>query len=154
MKKLIPILTAILVLSSCGVIQTREVQKRVLFIDYRPYADAGFYLSPNDYPGPHTPVGELNLVIDPAVVKVDNNDSPYISNWVTEKSLTADEILSMTVAEATKRGSNGISNLKIEVVTQDYLYYKKEGLFGTTGMTIPVNRYIVSGVLIRIMPEE
>lgn len=149
MKKLTFILAAILSLSSCGVLQTRELQKNVLFIDYRPYTEAGFYLSPNEYPGPHTPVGELNLVIDPAVVRSD-----YSSNWVVEKTLSADEILSMAVSEATKRGSNGISNLKIEVLTQDYLYYKKEGLLGTTGMTMPVNRYIVSGVLIRIMPEE
>ena len=129
--------------------QTRELQNNVLFIDYRPYTEAGFYLSPNDYPGPHTPVGELNLVIDPAVVRSD-----YSSNWVVEKRLSADEILSMAVSEATKRGSNGISNLKIEILTQDYLYYKKERLLGTTGMTMPVSRYIVSGVLIRIMPEE
>lgn len=149
MKKLVFILATILSLSSCGVLQTRDLQKNVLFIDYRPYTEAGFYLSPNEYPGPHTPVGELNLVIDPAVVRSD-----YSSNWVVEKTLSADEILSMTVSEATKRGSNGISNLKIEILTQDYLYYKKEGLLGTTGMTMPVSRYIVSGVLIRIMPEE
>lgn len=149
MKKLVFILATILSLSSCGVLQTRDLQKNVLFIDYRPYTEAGFYLSPNEYPGPHTPVGELNLVIDPAVVRSD-----YSSNWVVEKTLSADEILSMAVSEATKRGSNGISNLKIEILTQDYLYYKKEGLLGTTGMTMPVSRYIVSGVLIRIMPEE
>lgn len=149
MKKLVFILATILSLSSCGVLQTRDLQKNVLFIDYRPYTEAGFYLSPNEYPRPHTPVGELNLVIDPAVVRSD-----YSSNWVVEKTLSADEILSMAVSEATKRGSNGISNLKIEILTQDYLYYKKEGLLGTTGMTMPVSRYIVSGVLIRIMPEE
>lgn len=52
-----------------------------------------FYLSPNDYPGPQTPVGELNPVIDPAVVRSD-----YSSNWVVEKALSADDILSMAVS--------------------------------------------------------
>ena len=48
-----------------------------------------FYLSPNDYPGPQTPVGELN----PTVVRSD-----YSSNWVVEKPLSADDILSMAVS--------------------------------------------------------
>lgn len=158
MKRLILTLPILLILTSCGVLQTREMQKYVMFIDYTPYIEAGFYLSPNDYPGPHTPVGELNLIIDPAVVKADQKgyqDNIYQqSNQVYAKELNSQEILELAVSEATKRGSNGISNLKIEVVTQDYPYYKSEGLLTTSVLTMPVNRYIVSGVLIRIMNQE
>lgn len=158
MKKFIYLLSFLLILNSCGVLQTREMQKYVMFIDYTPYIEAGFYLSPNDYPGPHTPVGELNLIIDPAVVKADQKgyqDNIYQqSNQVYAKELNSQEILELAVSEATKRGSNGISNLKIEVVTQDYPYYKSEGLLTTSVLTMPVNRYIVSGVLIRIMNQE
>lgn len=158
MKKFIYLLSFLLILNSCGVLQTREMQKSVMFIDYTPYIEAGFFLSPNDYPGAHTPVGELNLIIDPAVVQADQKkyqDNIYQqSNLVYAKELNSKEILELAVSEATKRGSNGISNLKIEVVTQDYPYYKTTGLLGASYMTMPVNRYIVSGVLIRIMNQE
>lgn len=33
-------------------------------------------------------------------------------------------------------------------------YYKSEGLLATSVLTMPVNWYIVSGVLIRIMNQE
>lgn len=158
MKKILLMLCAIAALSSCGVLQTREMQKQVIYIDYRPYVDAGFYLSPNEYPGPHTPVGELKLIIDPAVVELDRSgfdDNLYYSvKPAIEVPLNAKEVLEMAVKEAARRGSNGISNLKIEVVTQDYMYYKQNGLLGTTGLTMPVNRYIVSGVLIRVMNND
>lgn len=146
MKKFIYLLSSLLILNSCGVYQTRELQKYVMFIDYTPYIEAGFYLSPNYYPGTHTPVGELNIVIDPEVKR-----SEY---GVSVKELNSEDLLKMAVSEATKRGSNGISNLKIEVITQDYAYYKTEGLLATSVMTTPVNRYIISGVLIRIMNQE
>lgn len=158
MKRFTYLMLSLLILNSCGVLQTRELQKHVMFIDYTPYTEAGFFLSPNDYPGEHTPVGELHLIIDPAVLKADQKgyqDNIYQqNNQVYAKDLTSKEILEMTVSEATKRGSNGISNLKIEVVTQDYPYYINEGLLTTSALTMPVNRYIVSGVLIRIMPNE
>lgn len=162
MKKLIYLLAALFILNSCGILQTRELQKNVMFIDYTPYIEAGFYLSPNDYPGPHTPVGELHLIIDPAVVKYKDAeyDDPRYTHYtqykdqVFEVPLDSKQILEMAVSEATKRRSNGISNLKIEVVTQDYPYYRNEGLLATSVLTMPVSRYIVSGVLIRIMDQE
>lgn len=146
MKKFIYLLSSLLILNSCGVYQTRELQKYVMFVDYTPYIEAGFFLSPNDYPGPHTPVGELNIVIDPEVKRTEYG--------VSVTDLNPEDLLRMAVSEATKRGSNGISNLKIEVITQDYAYYKTEGLLATSVMTTPVNRYIISGVLIRIMNQE
>lgn len=158
MKRHILILPILLILSSCGVLQTRELHKEVMFTDYTPYIEAGFYLSPNDYPGPHTPVGELNLTIDPAVVKADQSgysDSIYQQkDQVHVVELDPQEILEMAVSEAIKRDSNGISNLKIEVITIDYPYYKTTGLFGTAALFTPVKRYIVSGVLIRITNKE
>lgn len=144
MKKLILITIAVIALSSCGTLRPREMQKQVMFIDYTPYVEAGFYLSPNDYPGPHTPVGELNIIVDPSVERMRNNYG------MEAKNLTADQLLEIAVSEATKRGSNGISNLKIEVVTIDYPYYVAEGLFTTSTTTMPVNRYIISGLVIRI----
>lgn len=148
MKRIIIFLAAILTFSSCGsMLQTRDLQKQVLFVDYRPYIDAGLHLSPNDYPKPHTPVGELNLIIDPEIIAIDD--------WsVSEKSLGAKELLKMAVDEAIIRGANGISNLKIEVVSQPYQYYRRESLLGTTFLTKNVDRYVIRGVLIRVAEDE
>lgn len=156
MKKLVLLTIAVIALSSCGTLRPREMQKQVMFIDYTPYVEAGFYLSPNDYPGPHTPVGELNIIIDPSVERMRSNirydDGIYQTNnyEMASKNLTADELLEIAVSEAAKKGSNGISNLKIEVVTMDYPYYVAEGLFTTSTLTMPVNRYIITGLVIRI----
>lgn len=147
MKRLVIILAALITFTSCGVLQTREMQKQVMFIDYRPYVDAGLHLSPSDYPKPHTPVGELHLIIDPEIVKKDD--------WnVQEKYLSAKELLKMAVEEAVIRGANGISHLKIQVETQDFLYYKKQTIFGSSGLSKTVDRYVISGVLIRVPNEE
>lgn len=147
MKKIVLLLAMCIAISSCGVLQTRELQKQVMFIDYRPYVEAGLHLSPSDYPKPHTPVGELNLIIDPEIVKVDD--------WnVQESYLTAKTLLKMAVDEAIIRGANGISHLKIEVEPYPFIYYKKQTVFGSSGLTKSVNRYTVSGVLIRVAEEE
>lgn len=156
MKKLILLTIAVIALSSCGTLRPRDMQKQVMFVDYTPYIEAGFYLSPNDYPGPHTPVGELNIIIDPSVEQMGSNirypDEIYQTNnyRMASKNLTAEELLEIAVSEAAKRGSNGISNLKIEVVTMDYPYYVTEGLWSTSALTMPVNRYIITGLVIRI----
>lgn len=156
MKRLILTVIVILTLSSCGSLRPRGMQKQVMFIDYTPYTEAGFYISPNDYPGPHTPVGELNIIIDAAVEQMSNNrqypeDLYQTNNYrMVSKNLTAEELLDIAVSEATKKGSNGISNLKIQVVTMDYPYYVSEGLFSTSAMTMPANRYIITGLVIRI----
>ena len=127
-----------------------------MFIDSTPYVEAGVYWSPNDYPGPHTPVGELNIIIDPSVERMRSNiryaDEIYQTDnyQMISKNLTAEELLEIAVSEAAKKGSNGISNLKIEVVTMDYPYYVAEGLWATTYRTMPVNRYIITGLVIRI----
>lgn len=147
MKRIIFLAICCLALSSCGVLQTRELQKEVLFLDYRPYIEAGLHLSPNDYPKPHTPVGELNILIDPKVVAIDD--------WnVKAEPLEAKELLKMAVDEAIIRGANGISNLKIEVVSQPYPYYRKESLAGTSYLTKNIDRYIITGVLIRVLEEK
>ena len=152
MKKLILLTFAAITLYSCGVLVPRETQTSVLYIDYTPYTEAGFFLSPNDYPGPHTPIGELNIVIDPEVneeksQKKNFSDGIYQTNTpkMIAKKFSSEELLEVAVAEALDKRGNGISNLKIKVVPVDYMYYKT----GSAGLIMPVNRYIISGVVIK-----
>lgn len=152
MKKLILLTFTVIALSSCGVLLPRETQKSVLYLDYTPYTEAGFFLSPNEYPGPHTPIGNLNITIDPAVKeakaqKTNFPDGIYQANIprMEETIITPEELLETAVREALNKKGTGISNLKIEVITVDYKYYKK----GALVLLMPVNRYIISGVVIK-----
>lgn len=154
MKKLIFIAIAVFTLTSCGSLLPRETQTNVLYIDYTPYTEAGFFLSPNNYPGPHTPIGELNIIIDPEVKEKKDNkkefsDGIYQNNTpkMAVKTFSSEELLEMAVAEALNKKGNGISNLKIEIIPVDYMYYKS----GSAGLLMPVNRYIISGVVIKTL---
>ena len=160
MKRLLYI-AALLYLSSCSVLIPRETSKQVMVIDFRPYSDAGFFLSPSNYPGEHTPVGLLNMVIDPAVVEftveTDKYEDSFYKSYfpeMVEQPLLSADLIDMAVHEAAIRGANGIANLKIEVVTHDYGYRRTDRLLGSTYRTMPVHQYIVSGFLIRIPIKE
>ena len=158
MKKIALIILTVLLISSCSTLITRETRKQVMIVDFRPYSEAGFFLSPSEYPGEYTPVGLLNMVVDPAVMRYQTSDADdmyqgYFPEMV-EQIMTSKDLINMAVQEATIRGSNGIANLKIEVETQEYMYKSSESLLGSVGQTMPVRRYIISGFLIRIMPTE
>ena len=161
MKRFICYIIAAICLCSCSTLIPRDVKKQVMMIDFRPYSEAGFFMSPSDYPGDFTPVGMLNMVIDPAVVKREIERNTYEDSIyeiympeMVEKPMSAAELVDMAVHEATIRGANGIANLKIEVVTHDYPYRKSGGLSGRTYMTMPVSQYIISGFLINILPKD
>ena len=157
MKRLILLIITAICLASCSTLYPREVKKQVMVIDFRPYSEAGFFLSPSDYPGEYMPVGMLNMVIDPAVVKfkIESDtfeDSIYQSSFpeMAEKPLSSQELIDMAVHEAAIRGANGIANFKIEVTTHDYAYRKGD----FAALTMPVTRYVISGFLIRILPKN
>lgn len=150
MKRLIWILTALISMSSCAVL-TRETTKTTVFLDYRPYTEAGFFLSPNSYTGEYQPIGDLYIIVDPAVIPNTNSnnsiDGIYAQQIVPVKGtkMSSEELLEIAVKEAGLRGANGISNLSIEVTTEHFGYNK-----GKVSATIPVDRYIIRGLCIRI----
>ena len=153
MKRLILLTIVAIGLSSCGTaLHLRDTQTSILYIDYTPYTEAGFFLSPNDYPGPHTPIGEINIIIDPEVKldksqKKDFTDGIYQSNIpkAISKKYSSEELLEVAVREALNKKGTGISNLKIQVISDSYTYYRKGGLV----RSIDVNRYIITGVVIK-----
>ena len=69
MKKVFYLLAAILVMASCSVMKPRERIVETFFLDYRPYAEEGFFLSPDPYPGKFTSLGEISIEIKPALLK-------------------------------------------------------------------------------------
>ena len=149
MKKLIFLTVLSIMLCSCGII-TRDRIVTPLFLDFRPYSSSDFFLSPNPYNGDFEPVGELNIVVDPAVLRYDPSsankypDNIYAAKpTVVQENIPASELLEIAVGEALKMGANGISNLKIEVSKEVYGYTK-----GSINKAIDVDRYHITGFCI------
>lgn len=161
MKRLAFIIISCLLLTSCSVLLTREMQKNVLVIDFRPYSDAGIFLSPGEYPGAYTPVGLLDMIVDPAVIRTNStNEDGFEDGIYTEVMpevmpvpILSKELLDMAVHEALERGANGIANLKLEVRSERYAYKRYNSIFSSGDLTIPVEKYFISGFLIKI-PNE
>lgn len=154
MKKITFFIVLCACLSSCATIYTRETVQSTTFLDYRPYAEADIFLSPDPYPGEFEPVGELYIVVDPAVVKNTVAEDKFTDNIYAQNTtppvratrLAAEELLDIAVREAGLRGANGICNLSLEVQMVDYPYKKtwKAVLF------MPAERYIIRGFCIKI----
>jgi hypothetical protein len=91
-----------------------------MFLDFQPYTEAGFFISPNPYTGQFSPVGEINIIVQPALqrpakqVKGSFGDSMYASTGapVVQEEILSEELLEMAVNEAKAQGANGISNFK------------------------------------------
>lgn len=101
MKRAIIIATILFFVSSCGVLErARSVQTG--FADFRPYTTAGFFISPDPYSGSdYTAIGEFAASIKPAW-KMGSNRTMEVER------ISPAELLDITVAEAKKRGANGI----------------------------------------------
>ena len=154
MKRIVSLILLCASLASCATIYTRETQQTTTFLDYRPYADADIFLSPDPYPGEFEPVGELYIIVDPAVVKNTVEEDKFADNIyarntavpVKATTMAAEDLLEIAVKEAGLKGANGICNLSLEVTRVDYPYKKtwKSVLY------IPAERYIIRGFCIRI----
>ena len=118
---------------SCGPTARLERQVSVYFSDYRPYAEIGFFVSPNPYnAGPYESLGELLIEVEPAKTVRASNDGIYIARYFNIEKISSEELLDMAVAEALKRDANGIVNYKVTFPSENV-----------------GNTYIVSGLCIR-----
>ena len=99
---------------------THQRYVSTMFLDFQPYTEAGFFISPNPYTGQFSPIGEISIVVKPALqrqakqVKGSFSDSMYASTGalVVQEEIPAEELLEMAVNEAKAQGANGISNFK------------------------------------------
>jgi len=77
------------------------------FADYRPYTTAGLFISPDPYNGTnYTSIGEYRAVVLPAMMMGENRTYKV-------ETINAAELLQMTVAEARKKGANGIVDYRV-----------------------------------------
>ena len=147
MKKLLTLAVVVIVASSCSVM-THQRYVSTMFLDFQPYTEAGFFISPNPYTGEFSPIGEINIIVQPALMpkaKVIQGaggytDGLYAQNnnaSVVQEEIPASELLNMAVREAVAKGANGISNFKCLVVAD--------------GDPIEPRHYEISGFAIRIL---
>lgn len=123
----IVITLSLLALSSCG--SPTQILSSVL--DYRPYTDNGFFISPNQYPGEHQPLGEISIMVVPGIKEISHdfaegddddikfNDPLYVTASRSsggKMHITPEYLLELCVQKAVDMGANGISNFKCEIV--------------------------------------
>lgn len=126
-----------LITSSCFTLRERGRSEYVYYLDYQKYTAAGFFLSPNDYPGKYESIGFMQIDIQPEIV---DTNSDYIYPEYAPKEIPANELLENIVLKAIAKGANGISNLSIKrITTTTYTKY-------TTSTSL--SHYEVSGLLI------
>ena len=79
------------------------------FADYRPYTTEGFFVSPDPYVGGNfTTIGEYRASVLPAWKMGENRT-------YKAETINAAELLQMTVAEAKKKGANGIADYRVTI---------------------------------------
>ena len=106
MRRIALLTIYLLILSGCGMYR-HERAIYTGFADFRPYTTAGFYISPDPYTGgEHTVIGTLSAHVYPGV-----DMATY-----TQESIPSAELLELTVAEAKKRGANGIVDYSVSEV--------------------------------------
>ena len=158
MKKAI-ILSAIIVMAaSCSTIKPSERQIYSYFLDFRPYSDTGFFLSPDPYTGEFTSLGEILIDVYPAEIsnkEISNKESRFKDGiyekerkspkLVTEK-ISESELLEIAVKKAKDLGANGIANFKC--LSSMSTYYSNGSLVST------IRHYEISGLCIKITQKH
>lgn len=120
MKRFLILVAAVLLAASCSVL-THERFVDVYFLDYRPYTEAGFFISPDPYPGAFDALGEIQIKVIPAVQPrnskpvsdVKFKDGAYGGGGavrVVREVIDGSELLDMVYNEAVARGADGIAD--------------------------------------------
>lgn len=140
MKKIFILLLALVSLSSCGALfMPYEPQQRfelASFLDFRPYSSAGFFISPDAYPGECEPLGKLYIDVIPEEKEISESkrnkyDEPHYVNGILYgyEHIKFAELLDKAVAKAMELGADGLADFKIQKVTvADRVRYEVSGL--------------------------
>jgi len=141
MKKLFIAIIAVTSLVGCSAM--KETQRTVLssFSDYRQYAAEGFLISPSPYTYNFESVGEIDIVVEPAMVKelVKGQYSNY--ETLVYETIPYDELVKMAVDEAKAKGADALVNFsitkeKISQVNKMYGGYTYSHIYYVKGFCI------------------
>lgn len=149
MRKILLLTAMAALMCSCASIKPQPRQTITRLLDFRPYSEAGFFVSGDPYPAPHTPIGDIYIEVIPALIPYSDlksgfEDGVYRSPSVkvAKEEIVIEELLDEAVAQALKLNSDGICNLEIRTENHNY-----QGRYGTV---IFAEKYIISGTCIKI----
>lgn len=125
MKRFALLLLVILV---AGCSAPRRVYE--LFVDFTPYTQAGFYLTPDQCPSGYAPTGQLYLTIYPGTVReqaqkvgsADRFQDGLYSNpgKVSLEQISSSALLELIVKAAMEKDAEGLSSLALNRVGHYY----------------------------------
>lgn len=140
MKKLFIVISFAVLCASCSTIRPTQRVCQTVFSDYRQYTEQGFLISPNAYPNEFEAVGEVNIIVTPALIETEIQ-SQYTGGGtrmgVAYEIISYDELVAMAVKEAKSKGADALVNFTIDVqeiksvdqmyggYTTGYKYYVK-----------------------------
>lgn len=107
---------------SCG--PTEKMRTTIeTFMDYRPYIEEGFLISPDSYYGEYDGIGELSLTTYPAMkyFTVDNNNRRGDVPVYKAEIIPCDELLDEFVKTAKAKGADAIVRFKF-LIRYNYQY--------------------------------
>ena len=117
----------------------KERKVTVKIMDYRPYMEEGFFISPDSYYGAFNPVADLSLTIEPKTTKVENRKKISDPTYTVEPEDVI-EIIRTFVEMAKEMGANGVVNFKVTEV----VYSESTSIL----FDVPISRYVVEGFCI------
>lgn len=149
MRKILCLTLATACMVSCATMKPTEQFSIAVFMDYRPYADGGFFISPEPYPGDYISLGELRLDVHPAKVpatgaKVRNSGGKFEDAVYSQQSgvsglvtypIDESKLLDEFVTKAKALGGDGVSSFKC-VVIYDSVYQTMIDHYTLSGLII------------------
>lgn len=114
MKKFIYTIAIAIIASSCGVLKPTERTVDLYFADYREFAEEGFLISPDSYTYDFESLGEIEMVITPAIKKYgEEGDYGPRGTFLDYEEISHNELVKLAVEEAKKMGADAIVNFSI-----------------------------------------
>ncbi len=152
MKKFF-ILATVIMAASCSVLTQQPHERYVesYFMDFRPYQEIDFFISPNPFTGEYTSLGELSISVYPAVLDKSKkqgvktfDDGLYggVTTTLVKEVIPASELIDYAVSKALELGANGICNFRCEKI------YNTE--YTRDGNRTIFSHYEISGLCISI----
>lgn len=138
MKKLLPLIMLLSILSSCATLDRARVTEYWI-ADFRPYLEKDFMFTPHEYRGDYLLIATVRLVIYPAKKKIKEGEEKGIyllreseMTDIYREVILPSEALEVMYEYALSLGANGLSEYKYDrdiitgVITMSgYAIYRK-----------------------------
>ena len=146
MRKLIPItVVSLLLLSACSSIKHINGYESLTGLDFRPYADKGFLITPYAYSGEYISIYMVNYVIMPEANYAESgatnpNKRESSGSWVFDL-IDVDDALNKIYETCVEFGADALMDFKIQPNSESY----KVG----TEYPVTVNGIQITGIAIK-----